>query len=392
METKSAYFDFAATAKPDEEILKNALDCYLENWGNPSSLHNEGVKARKALEDSRQMCAQVLGVKPSQVFFTSGGTESDHIPLLSVVSRPQKGSVLISSIEHPALREMKASMENAGWKVLTVNPDKNGFVKAEDVVSKLEEDTAFVSVMAVNNETGAVQDIYKIAEELQKWAGSKRKPFFHVDCVQAAGKIELNLAHPGIDGASFSAHKIHGPKGAGLLYLKNSVNPFLRGGGQESGIRSGTENVFASRAFALCLKKYYISEANADSVKRLQKQKEMTESFLKGLSEIKGAVLIPKCRLTDEYRNKFSPWIVQCAFPGIPGQVMLRALNSEGICISTGSACSSGKKGRPVLDTMALSPQEKESAVRFSFGFSTTEDELNLLLLKIREICSKFTS
>lgn len=385
------YFDWAATAPSDEEILNQALKVSMEHWGNPSSIHKAGTDAKTVLENARKRAAQALDVNTENIFFTSGGTEGDHLALLSILNRPQKGSIVLSSIEHPALREMSKSIQNCGWKVINVNPDKTGIICAQNISDAIQDDTAFVSVMAVNNETGAIQPIYEIAKAIEEKAKGKRKPFFHVDCVQAAGKIHLNLKEKGIDSASFSAHKIGGPRGIGILYLSREMNSFLKGGGQEKNIRSGTENLFGAEAFSLCLEKYFISERNTAAKKRFEQQKILTRNFIDRLKEIKGCVIIPHCREDEKFEENFSPWIVQAAFPGIPGQVMERALSEKGFYISTGSACSSSHKGRPVLDTMQLSSKEKESAVRFSFGFSTEEESMNELIEELKNICSQFS-
>jgi len=394
MISKEHYFDWAATAPQDEEILTKALNESMEHWGNPSSIHEAGTDARKKLEEARARAAKALGVKATEIYFTSGGTESDHIPLLSVLTRPQKGSVVLSAIEHPALREMAKMLTNCGWNVITVNPDKNGFVQPKAILDAIQPDTVFVTVMAVNNETGAVQNIYAIADALNEIGKSKRKPFFHVDCVQAAGKIPLNLKYKGIDSAAFSAHKISGPRGIGILYLTKEINGFLRGGGQEKNIRSGTENLFGSTAFSYCLEKYTISDANPAMMERYKVQEEYTKDFLEGLKKIPGCTIIPHCRAdendTEKDLHKFSPWVIQASFPGIPGQVMERALSAEGYYISTGSACSAGHHSRPILDSMGISGAEKESAVRFSFGEATTKKAMDELLSKVTEIAAKF--
>lgn len=392
---KEHYFDFAATSPCDEEIYREALEVSLQHWGNPSSIHDAGKDARVKLEEARERSAKALGVSSKNIYFTSGGTESDHIPLLSMLTRPQKGSVLISSIEHPALREMSKALTNCGWNVIKVNSDKNGFVSAEAILEKITDDTAFVSVMAVNNETGAVQEIYKIADALVERGKTKRKPFFHVDCVQAAGKIPLDLSHKGIDSAAFSAHKICGPRGIGILYLSKEITPFLRGGGQESNIRSGTENLFGAWAMSRCLEKYFISERNPSMMERFAQQQEWTREFIEKIASLKCTTLIPKERKDFEECKKlnleFSPWIVQASFSGIPGQVMERALSQKGFYISTGSACSQGHHERPVLDTMDLSKDQKESAVRFSFGCSTTKQAMDELFEAVKEVCSDFS-
>ncbi len=386
------YFDWAATTPADSKLLKEALDFSLEHWGNPSSIHGAGTDAREALESCRADVARTLAVLANSVYFTSGGTESDQLPLLSVLNRPQKGSILLSQIEHPANREMAKSFAACGWKVISVKADKDGIVRPESIRDALQDDSVFVSVMAVNNETGAIQPIYEIADSLEDWGKSHRKPLFHVDCVQAAGKIELNLAHRGIDSAAFSAHKIRGPRGIGILYAAKPFTPFLRGGGQEKGLRSGTENLFGAKAFALALQKYSIHQGNPESLARLEQQKAWTRQFISGLREIKGARILPYAREDEANEGNYSPWLVQAAFPGIPGQVMERALSVDGFYISTGSACSSGSHARPVLDGLGISAAEKEGAVRFSFGSETTKEGMDELLEEVRTVTGKFLS
>lgn len=392
MNNTEHYFDWAATSPADEDILRESLELTLENWGNPSSTHAVGKKARTLLEEARTCSAKAIGVKAESIFFTSGGTESDQIPLLSLLNKPSKGTILISSIEHPAVREQAAAMKNCGWKVEQIPADKNGIITPEAVEKLLTSDTMLVCIMAVNNETGSIQPIYEIADLLIKHYEGKRKPKFHVDCVQAAGKIPLNVSHKGIDSAAFSSHKICGPRGIGILYLKDPLDSFLRGGGQEKGIRSGTENVFGAVAFSKCLERYFIREAdkNSSTYKAFIQQQETTNTFIEHLSALKGCTIIPPSRL--ENKELFSPYVVQAAFNKIPGNVMLRALDSKGFYISTGSACSSKKAGRPVLEAMHISPDLRESSVRFSFGPHTSANAVNELFEAVKEIAGTFKS
>lgn len=382
------YFDWAATSPADKEILREALELTLDDWGNPSSVHQAGKNAKALFEAARETCAKALGVKPANVFFTSGGTESDHLPLLAVLNKMQKGSVLISSIEHPALREMGEEMKKVGWKVNYIPADKDGVITPEAVTSLLTNDTQLVCVMAVNNETGVIQPIKEISHAIKKWAEGKRKPKFHVDCVQAAGKIPFDLKDWDVDSAAFSSHKICGPRGIGILYLKDEIDSFLRGGGQEKGIRSGTENVFGALAFGKCLEKYFISERNQNTLSSYNEQKKVTEEFVKKLSELKGCTIIPPSRL--EKPDLFSPYVVQAAFQNIPGNVMLRALDSKGFYISTGSACSSRKANRPVLEAMHVDASLRETAVRFSFGPLTTVKAVDELFEEVANIAKTF--
>ena len=396
MNNTEHYFDWAATSPADEDILGEALELTLENWGKPSSTHAVGKKAKVLLEEARNRCAKAIGVKPESIFFTSGGTESDQIPLLSLLNKPSKGTILISSIEHPAVREQAEAMKKCGWNVDSIPADKNGIITPDAVEKLLTSDTMLVCVMAVNNETGSIQPIYEIADLLLEHYAGKRKPKFHVDCVQAAGNIPLNISHKGIDSAAFSSHKICGPRGIGILYLKDPLDPFLRGGGQEKGIRSGTENIFGAVAFSKCLKRYYLRTIIFDddtvysSYSHYIKQTEITNAFLKNLSTLNCCTIIPPTRM--ENKELFSPYVVQAAFEKIPGNVMLRALDAKGFYISTGSACSSKKAGRPVLEAMHISPDLRENSVRFSFGPHTTATAVNELFEAVREIVLTFKS
>lgn len=374
------YFDWAATSPADEEILKESLEESFECWANPSSSHALGKKARELLENARKRAAKAMNVKPENIYFTSGGTESDQIPLLSVLNKPAKGTVLISSIEHPAIREQAKELSKCGWKVVSIPSNKDGIITPEAVTELLTLDTVLVCVMAVNNETGSIQPIYEIADAISKWAEGKRKPKFHVDCVQAAGKIPLNLSYDGIDSAALSAHKICGPRGIGILYLKNNFEPFLKGGGQEKGIRSGTENVFGAIAFSKCLEKYFLIQKKEDCIN--------TNEFVKKLSNLKNCTIIPPSRIQKE--ELFSPYVVQVSFKNIPGNVMLRALDAKGFYISTGSACSTKKANRPVLEAMHIPLDLRETAVRFSFGPTTTQKSLDALFEAVNEINNTF--
>ena len=374
------YFDWAATSPADEDILKESLEQTLEFWGNPSSTHEVGKKAREVFEAARTRAAAALGVKPETIYFTSGGTESDQIPLLSVLTKPMKGTVLVSSIEHPAIREQSEALKNCGWKVVQIPADSDGIIQPQTVADLITSDTVLICIMAVNNETGVIQPIYEIADAITKASEGKRRPKFHVDCVQAAGKINLNLSYKGIDSAALSSHKICGPRGIGILYMKDACEPFLRGGGQEKGLRSGTENVFGAIAFSKCLERYYNKAAASDA--------DRTNCFIDKLADLPGCTIVPPSRL--EKKDLFSPYVVQAAFKNIPGNVMLRALDAKGFSISTGSACSAKKNKRPVLEAMHVDAKLRENSVRFSFGPHTTAQAVEDLLAAVTEINAQF--
>lgn len=385
------YFDWAATSPPDRDIISSAMEKAYSCWGNPSSAHRLGREARLVEESAREECAKSLGVEKDTIYFTSGGTESNHIVLSSELNRMHKGAVLVSAIEHPALREGVKALKQCGIKVVTIMPNKDGVITAQAVMEKVEENTTLVCVMAVNNETGVIEPINEIAEALSKKGG--RHIHLHADCVQAAGKVPLSLC--GIDSAAFSAHKICGPRGIGILYLSHTyrIEPFLRGGGQESGIRSGTENVAGAIAAGKCLMRYTIGRGNNDADRRYKEQCVLTRTFIERIIKIPSCRIIPESRgemEIEEERKRFSPWIVQAAFMGIPGPVMLRALDDKGFYISTGSACSSKKDGRPVLAAMSVMPEVRECAVRFSFGAHTTERGMDELCSAVYEVVSRF--
>ncbi len=384
------YFDWAATAMVEEDIIREAAEIAVSHFGNPSSLHFLGSPAKNLLTQIRSDCAKTLQVKSETIFFTSGGTEANHLPLLSLLQRPAPGTIIISAIEHPAIREQAEMLKHCGWKVLHAAPDATGIVPVAAIEKLLTNDTVMVCLMAVNNETGAIQPVYQVADLLNKFAKEtgKRRPKLHVDCVQAAGKIPLNLSYPGIDSAAFSAHKIGGPRGIGILYLAQRFESFVRGGGQEQGIRSGTENIAGAWAFGKCLERHYLSEKKPDGAayQRFLQQKTMTSNFIAQLQEIKGCSLIPAARGTEPLEEIFSPWIVQAAFEGIPGEVLVRALSEKSIAISTGSACSSRKLSRPVLEAMGVSKELATNGVRFSFGPKTQQQDLDKLLEALKEI------
>lgn len=400
------YFDWAATTPPDTQILQDSLLKTAECFANPSSVHAAGIKAKALLQEARARCAKALNVPPETLIFTSGGTESDHWPILSLLQRPRinqtqsQGSIIISALEHPAVREMAESMKNCGYNVISVKPEKNGIIDAEKLLSKVDEETLLVCLMAVNNETGAIQPVYQIADGLIKMCAGKKKPKFHVDAVQAVGKIPLSLNHIGIDSAAISAHKLRGPRGIGLLYLAKRQEPFLKGGGQEGGLRAGTENVTGALSLAACLEKYALTPSkqggqviNSAAFARYNEQIENTFDFVTQISKIKGCSLIPDIRKETapaESAALFSPWIVQASFDGIPGEVMVRALSEKGFCISTGSACSAKKLSRPVLEAMGIKKDQTSTAVRFSFGAETTKEDTQSLIDALNEIRTLF--
>ncbi len=375
------YLDWAATAVPHEDIILNACKKASRDFANPSSKHCMGLKARTLLEKARSETAACLGVKPETVFFTSGGTESDHIPLFSLLAAHKPCSIAVSTIEHSAVAEQAKMMERRGYKILKIPATKAGFITPKAVIETLQEDTAFVSVMAVNNEVGSIQPIREIGAALKACSEGRRTIHFHTDAVQAIGKIPFDLASLNIHSAAFSGHKIGAMRGTGILYLNRKIEAFMRGGGHEGGIRPGTENLAGILSLAECLKLH-----SADIEAALKKASALTGFLMEELQKIEGTEIVPSERVKNP--AAYSPWILQFACKNMPGEVLVRCLSERGICISTGSACSSKKNTRPVLDAMNLPPEIRLNAVRVSVGRTTALEEIREFIAVLKSVLS----
>ena len=368
----SIYLDWAATAVPDPDIIKASYECAIQCFGNPSSVHQTGQEASAVLDDCRKRCAKALGVKKEEIYFTSGGTESDNIVLLSLLKRPSRGTVLVSAIEHPAVLEPAAVLAEGGYKVQYLKPDPDGIIKPSTLEKALTPDTKLVAIMAVNNETGAVQPVHQLAKAVQDYAtGCGHKIHFHCDAVQATGKVELDFADPAVHSFAISAHKIRGPRGIGILVLKNAILPMVRGGGQENGIRPGTENTGAIYGMTLALEK-----ALADLEKNSAHASSLMDRLLTRLGQEKNYQIIPECRKPGD--TNYSPYILSLASKPIPAEVLARTLDDNGICVGTGSACSNRKKGQSkTLAAMGVSDEVSFSRIRVSIGSTTTQEEID---------------
>lgn len=373
------YFDWAATAPPDPFQTAE-----LENipFGNPSARNFEGREARIALENARERCAHALGVSPDQLFFTSSGTESNALALYSALLRPRSGAVLYSTVEHASVRENCLILERLGVKTGRIGVEKDGRVTVLTLEKALEKhpDAGFAALMAVNNETGAIMDIPALAETLKKREG---KPVhLHCDMVQAVGKIMVNFSD--VDSASLSGHKIGAPRGIGLLFLKNpkKTEPLYRGGGQEKGIRPGTENTAGAIALAGCLERRALF-AGAEHEKAKTRFAPLIDFFHSSEERL---ALIPEERAD----GLFSPYILQARIKGIPGEVLVRALDDEGFAVSTGSACSSAGLDRPVLTAMGADKDAQLEGIRISQGWATTEQAVDALITALKRIMRTF--
>ncbi len=384
------YLDWASTSPPDAGILAEAATIAAECFGNPSSKHALGVGARNKLEDARaRLAVAIWGAsvpEKGRIVLTSGGSESDSIPLLallrSALNAKRDGSIkrlhiVTTEIEHAAVYEQAQLLKSLGIRVSFVSPEADGRVDPSKVAAAVEKDTALVSVMAVNNETGAIQRIAEIGTAIAGAAAAfgRAPPRFHCDAVQALGKVELPLNSPGLSSAAFSAHKIRGPRGVGALWTAAPLEPLTIGGGQEGALRPGTENLQGAWAFAAAA-----TAARFDFAERAAWAQRLETRLLDGLSAISGAISLPEGRKVGDQR--YSPYIVSLAFPGLSGEVLTRALSDDGVAVSTGSACSSNSRraGRRVLMAMGLSEALSLSAIRVSTGRLTTEADIDRFL------------
>lgn len=370
------YFDWAATAVPDCSPAGLAAP-----FGNPSSPHREGREAREALEAARSRCAAALEVAPETVYFTSGGTESNCIALYSILQRQGKGRLVASLAEHSSIRENVDTLERLGKAAGRIPVDSSGRVSPALLAKTLDKygDVRFAAIMAVNNETGAMSDMPGLRDVLRAVNGAP--VHFHCDLVQAAGKVPLDIRGWDLDSASLSAHKIGGPRGIGLLYLRRPLEVLCGGGGQEGKIRPGTENTAGALALAGCLEKHVAGEPVRAGYEQARCR---WQRLTGGLAAMERCALIPEHRGIDD--PAFSPYIVQAAFRDIPGEVMVRALDDMGFAVSTGSACSSASHNRPVLAAMGVPENRSLEGIRISQGWSTSDEEIDLLLAAIAEV------
>ncbi|EFW37018.1 aminotransferase, class V [Treponema phagedenis F0421] len=378
----NVYLDWAATAIPEQEIIEEAVLEAGKYFANPSARHALGKAAAERLETARKTAAECLQVQPEQLIFTSGGTEANHIVLLSMLNRSESLNIAAGAIEHAAISEQVKMLKKNGRKVREIPVNKRGFITPEAVLQTIDANTTLVTVMAVNNETGAIQPIREIGQAVSEFCKGKRKIHFHVDAVQAFGKIPFELANLPISSAAMSGHKIGAPRGIGFLYLAQTLEAFLCGGGQEGGMRAGTENLAGIIALAGCLQKTIPAVA-----KTYAHVQELSDYLIQKLLCIPGISIIPETRMED--CNNFSPYIIQCTNENIPGEVLQRCLSDMGVYVSTGSACSSKKRSRPILEAMGIGAKQQLNTIRISLGKSTTKEELNQALCCLQTCIEK---
>lgn len=364
---KSIYFDHAATTPLDEEVLHKMIPYLTENFGNADSPHAFGRKAMNAVDDARCKIAELIHAKPNEVYFTSGGTESGNWALLcGAYAQKTKGKkrILVSSIEHHAVKEMAEKLKKDGFEVCIIPVNDRGRVALKDVEALITEDTALVSVMAANNETGVIQPVKEIAELTHKYGA-----LFFTDGVQAAPYMPIDVKEWNVDLLSFSSHKFYGPKGCGVLYIKSGVKAerLIIGGEQERGLRGGTLNVPAIVGMAAAYEKnvatMYASNEKIEKLKKL---------FLQEISVLENVHINgdTACSL---------PSVLNLRFDGVENTAFLYKMDLQGVCLAAGSACASASvKPSHVLLAMGLSDTQAKSSVRFSFGKNNTEEEIKI--------------
>ena len=370
------YFDNSATTKPYPEALATYTEVATRIWGNPSSLHNVGSQATRILEASRKQIAELIGKKAEEIYFTSGGTEGDNWVLKGVAfeKAPYGKHIIVSDIEHPAIKESAAWLKTQGFEVDYAPVDARGFVKVDALASLLRPDTTLVSVMAVNNEIGSIQPIHEIAALLE----DRPTISFHVDAVQALAKVATEVYLPErVDFATFSSHKFHGLRGVGFVYIKEGkkITPLLTGGGQEKEMRSTTENVAGIAATAKALR---LAMENQEAF--ASKTQQMKEIIRKELANYPDVTIFSG-------EDHFAPHILTFGIKGVRGEVVVHAFEEFDIYISTTSACSS-KAGKPAgtLIAMGVDKSVAQTAVRLSLDLENDMSQVEQFLTKFKLI------
>ena len=370
------YFDNSATTKPYPEALATYTEVATRIWGNPSSLHNLGSQATRILEASRKQIAELIGKKADEIYFTSGGTEGDNWILKGVAfeKAPYGKHIIVSDIEHPAIKESAAWLKTQGFEVDYAPVDARGFVKVDALASLLRPDTTLVSVMAVNNEIGSIQPIHDIAALLE----DRPTISFHVDAVQALAKVATEVYLPErVDFATFSSHKFHGLRGVGFVYIKEGkkITPLLTGGGQEKEMRSTTENVAGIAATAKALR---LAMENQEAF--VSKTQQMKEVIRKELANYPDVTIFSG-------EDHFAPHILTFGIKGVRGEVVVHAFEEFDIYISTTSACSS-KAGKPAgtLIAMGVDKSIAQTAVRLSLDLENDMSQVEQFLTKFKLI------
>ena len=372
-----AYFDNSATTKVLDCVKDAVVDAMCVNYGNAAAKHRKGVEAENLIREAKKAIANTLKVQEKEILFTSGGTESNNTALIgTALANRRAGKHLITTgVEHPSIYNTMSFLEEMGFEVTYLPVDHLGHISLEDLEKAIREDTILVSVMYVNNEVGAVEPIEAISQCIKK---KNPKTLFHVDAIQAYGKYKIRPKKQGIDLLSVSGHKIHGPKGVGFLYVdeKVRIKPIIFGGGQQKGMRSGTENVPGCVGLGVAAR-----EAYKDFDARIEKLYALREHLIAGLKPLGGVTI----NGSEDRTN--APQIVSASFEGVRSEVLLHALEDKGVYVSSGSACSSNHPGiSGTLKGIGVKKELLDSTIRFSLGDLNTEEEVDYAIGVLGEL------
>ncbi len=372
-----AYLDNSATTRCSAQAAGMMQKVLTEDYGNPSSLHNRGMEAEHYITDARKKIARTLKVQDKEIVFTSGGTESNNLAILGAARANRRAGrhVITTAIEHASVSAPVAFLEENGYEVTCLNVDKDGIIDLDELEAAIRPDTILVSVMQVNNEIGAIQPVEEAGARIK---AVNPNLLFHVDAIQSYGKLRIAPRRANIDLLSVSGHKIHGPKGSGFLYIreKAKIVPVLFGGGQQKGMRSGTENVPAIAGLGVAAEEIY-----TDLDEKITRMYALRDTFIEGASAIEGVSINGRTDHTN------APHIISVSVDGVRAEVLLHALEERGIYVSAGSACSSNKPSvSHTLRAIGLPDRLLDATVRFSLCVDTTEEEIAYTLSVMREL------
>ncbi|MFP4016956.1 MAG: cysteine desulfurase family protein [Halanaerobiales bacterium] len=379
---KEIYLDNSATTRPLDEVVDIVSETLRKNYGNPSSLHNKGLAAEKIMKNARNKIASKLSVDPGEIYFTSGGTESNNLAVKGIAYNYQnRGKHLITTgVEHASVLEVFLSLEEEGFEVTYLKPDKYGYISLEELSENIKENTTLVSIIHINNELGTIQPLSKIGKIIKE---KNKNTFFHTDCVQSFGKVLLKPEESNLDLLTISGHKIHGPKGIGALYKRKGVEikAQMLGGGQEDGVRCGTENVPGIAGLIPAVDALPDFDTQNPYNKELDKLKK---HFIKKVKKIKRDFIINS-------PEDSAPHIVNISFPGTRGEVLVHSLESEGIYVSTGSACHSKSKEKShVLRAIGLPAEQIDGTIRISFSHFIDKKDIEYTIDILNEQLNTF--
>lgn len=370
-----AYFDNSATTVVTESVKNIVVKTMTEDFGNPSSMHMFGVNAEKYIKESQENIAKILKVDPREIFFTSGGTESNNMAIVgtAMANKRSGNKIITTAVEHSSVASPMKYLEKLGFDVVYLPVDRYGVVSMDTLEKEMNDETILVSIMYVNNEVGAIQPISEIGQYVKR---INPKVIYHVDAIQAFGKMEIRPQKDHIDLLTVSGHKIHGPKGSGFIYIKKNtkINPIISGGGQQMGIRSGTENVPGIAGIGQASRDCYDNLEN-----NVMKMTALKDYLIEQLEQIDGVTV------NSRKGAGGAPHIVSASFRGVRSEVLLHALEDKGIYVSAGSACSSNKPTiSATLKAMGVDKDLLESTVRFSFCEFNTIEEIDYAIEQIK--------